>query len=89
MAFQIGLYFFNLPIALCARPLAAAQLPRLSRSIIEESAAFDATYWNSPGLALFVAIPASLLFLSMPGTWARAVSFGEMHTASVSPSSLQ
>jgi putative peptidoglycan lipid II flippase len=81
VAFQIGLYFFNLPIALCARPLAAAQLPRLSRSINQGiQAAFDATYRNSVSLALFVAIPASLLFLCMPGTWARAVSFGEMHT---------
>jgi putative peptidoglycan lipid II flippase len=81
VAFQIGWYFFNLPIALCARPLAAAQLPRLSRSINQGvRAAFDATYRNSVGLALFVAIPASLLFLCMPGTWARAVSFGEMDT---------
>lgn len=82
VAFQIGWYFFNLPIALCARPLAAAQLPRLSRSINQGvRAAFDATYRNSVGLALFVAIPASLLFLCIPGTWARAVSFGEMNTA--------
>jgi putative peptidoglycan lipid II flippase len=81
VAFQIGWYFFNLPIALCARPLAAAQLPRLSRSFNEGTfAAFLATYRNSLGLALFVAIPASVLFLSMPGTWARAVAFGEMDT---------
>jgi putative peptidoglycan lipid II flippase len=81
VAFQIGWYFFNLPIALCARPLAAAQLPRLSRSINQGvRTAFDATYRNSVGLALFVAIPASLLFLCLPATWARAVAFGEMDT---------
>jgi putative peptidoglycan lipid II flippase len=81
VAFQIGWYFFNLPIALCARPLAAAQLPRLSRSFNDGTfAAFLATYRNRLGLALFVAIPASVLFLCMPGIWARAVAFGEMDT---------
>jgi putative peptidoglycan lipid II flippase len=31
VAFQIGLAFLNLPVAICARPVAAAQLPRLSK----------------------------------------------------------
>jgi peptidoglycan biosynthesis protein MviN/MurJ (putative lipid II flippase) len=83
VAFQIGYSFFNLPVALCARPVAAAQLPRLSRSFQRGAlAAFHATYRGSLALAAFIALPASLLFVCIPGTLARAVSFGEMATAS-------
>lgn len=79
VAFQIGLNFFNLPVALCARPVAAAQLPRLARSFNDDRpAAFHATYRRSLALTLFVALPASLLFLGIPEALARAVSFGEM-----------
>jgi putative peptidoglycan lipid II flippase len=83
VAFQIGYNFFNLPVALCARPVAAAQLPRLSRNFQRSAlAAFHTTYRSSLALAAFIALPASLLFLCIPHTLARAVSFGEMATAS-------
>jgi putative peptidoglycan lipid II flippase len=82
VAFQIGYNFFNLPVALCARPVAAAQLPRLSRSFQRGAlAAFHATYRGSLALAAFIALPASLLLVCIPDTLARAVSFGEMATA--------
>jgi putative peptidoglycan lipid II flippase len=83
VAFQIGYDFFNLPVALCARPVAAAQLPRLSRSIQRGTLAeFHATYRGSLALAAFIALPASLLFACIPHTLAQGVSFGEMATVS-------
>jgi putative peptidoglycan lipid II flippase len=79
IAFLIGLNFLQLPVALWARPLANAQLPRLSRSFARgEAAAFAATYRGSLALTLFVALPTSLLFVAVAGTLAGAVSFGEM-----------
>jgi putative peptidoglycan lipid II flippase len=81
VAFQIGYNFFNLPIALCAGPVAAAQLPRLSSSFNRKSLAeFHSTYRSGLALANFIALPASFLFVCMPDILARAVSFGEMAT---------
>jgi putative peptidoglycan lipid II flippase len=83
VAFQIGNNFFNLPVALCARPVAAAQLPRLSRSFQSgDLAGFHATYRSSLALAAFIALPAALLFAAIPYTLAQGVSYGEMATAS-------
>jgi putative peptidoglycan lipid II flippase len=79
VALDIARTLFNLPIALGARPAAAAQLPRLSRHVADhDHAAFRSTYRDSMALARFVALPASLVFLLMPETLARAVSFGTM-----------
>jgi putative peptidoglycan lipid II flippase len=79
VAFLIGLSFLQLPVALWARPLANAQLPRLSRSVADGNPqGFAATYRDSQALALFAALPTSLLFLAVAGTLAGAVSFGEM-----------
>jgi peptidoglycan biosynthesis protein MviN/MurJ (putative lipid II flippase) len=81
VAFQIGYNFFNLPIALCARPVAAAQLPRLSRSFSQKILTeFHSTYRSGLALTNFIALPATFLFVCMPDTLARAVSFGEMAT---------
>lgn len=80
VAFQIAYNLFNLPIALCARPLAAAQLPLLARNFHRDAAACHAIYRDSLRLTLFLVLPASLLFLAVPETLARAVSFGEMRT---------
>jgi putative peptidoglycan lipid II flippase len=82
VAMQIGYTLFNLPIALGARPAAAAQLPRLSRHMADgDRAAFRATYRESMALARFIALPASVAFLLMPDTLAHAVSFGRMASA--------
>jgi putative peptidoglycan lipid II flippase len=81
VAFHIGFNFFNLPVALCGRPLSAAQLPRLARSFQRGNLeAFHVTYRSSLALGLFVALPAAFLFLGMPEALARAMSFGEMAT---------
>ena len=82
VAFHIGATFFNLPIALCARPIAAAQLPILSRHFrVSALQGFAETFAESLRLALFVALPASLVFFLMPNTLAGAVSVGEMSNA--------
>ena len=82
VAFQIASNFYNLPIALCARPIAAAQLPLLARSFARDALAdFQATYRYSLRLTLFVALPASLLFLGLPGSLAAGVALGDMRSA--------
>ncbi len=79
MAFQIGWNFFNLPVALCARPVAAAQLPLLGRSFDRgDVAAFAQLYRAGLAFTVFLGLPASLLFFSIPATLADAVSFGGM-----------
>lgn len=82
VAFQIGQQLSFLPVALGALPLAAAQLPRLSRSFLEgDMADFNSTFGKSAGLTRFVAVPAALLLLTSSDILARAVAFGPMATA--------
>jgi putative peptidoglycan lipid II flippase len=79
VAFQIGYNFFNLPIALCARPVAAAQLPLLSRSFDRgDNAGFAALYRAGLQFTIFFALPASVLLFSIREALGKAVSFGEM-----------
>jgi putative peptidoglycan lipid II flippase len=79
VAFQIGLNFFNVPVALCARPIAAAQLPLLARSIDQgDNAAFAEIYHAGRAFTIFVALPASLMFCGIAGPLAQAISFGGM-----------
>lgn len=81
VALQVGYNFFNFPLALCARPIATAQLPHLARSFDQDRlTAFRSTYRSSLALSMFVSIPISFLFFCIPGTLARAVSVGEMAT---------
>jgi putative peptidoglycan lipid II flippase len=82
VAFQMGLNFFSLPLALGALPAAAALLPRLSRGFDQASAgAMGSIYRDSLMLASFVALPASLTFLCLPTALAHIVSFGEMSSS--------
>lgn len=79
VAFMIGVNFFNLPVALCARPVASAQLPRLARSFNHgQLEAFHSTYRSSLGLTLFLTLPAGLLFVALGHSLANAVAFGHM-----------
>lgn len=79
VALQIGLNFFNVPVALCARPIAAAQLPLLARSFDHgDRSAFAEIYRAGRALTLFIALPASLLFCGLAEPLARAISFGGM-----------
>lgn len=82
VAIQIGINFFGLPVAIGAKPLAAAQLPRLARSFNQKTfQAFQATYRSSLGLTMFIALPAAVLFVGIPDLLAKAVAFGDMATA--------
>lgn len=79
VAFQLGRYFFNLPVAIAAKPVVTAQLPRLSRAYHEDDdARFLSTYRDGINLILFIAVPASLLLVALAAPMARAASYGEM-----------
>lgn len=79
IAFQMGHNIFQLPIALIATPLAAAQLPRLARSFNGgRPLEFRSIYGNSIALVVFVAVPASVVLMAIPSTLASAVAFGAM-----------
>lgn len=79
IAFQLGRYFFNFPVAIAARPVMVAQLPRLSRAFNERrDQQFLAIYRNGVDLILFVAVPASLLIIALAQPLARVAAYGEM-----------
>ena len=79
IAFQIGQNFSLLPVALSAYPLAAAQLPPLSRSFNERNEiAFHSLLSQGLDLARFVALPSGVLYVLMSETLARVVAFGQM-----------
>ncbi len=79
IAFQLGRYFFNFPVAVAARPVIAAQLPRLSRTFNDgDDLQFGTTYRRGVELIMFVALPASLLMIALAEPLARAATYGEM-----------
>ena len=79
VAFQIAYNLFNLPIALCARPIATAQLPLLARRIAAGHAGAG-LFHDALRLTLFVTLPAILVFLSMADQLASLVAFGGMRS---------
>lgn len=81
VAFQIGLNFAYLPVALGAVPVASAQLPRLARSHnAGDAAAFRTTFLDGFAFSRFLTLPASFLLVGMSGALAAALAFGEMAT---------
>jgi putative peptidoglycan lipid II flippase len=79
IALQIGQYFLNFPVAVGARPVVVAQLPRLSRvSNRGELTEFHLLYQRGLALIMFVAVPASILLMALARPFARSVAFGEM-----------
>lgn len=81
VAFQMASSLCQFPVALTALPLASAQLPRLSGNHYRNQLAeFGSTYWAGLRLAIFVALPASLILAVIPQTLAGALAFGEMHS---------
>jgi len=79
VAFQIAYNLFNLPIALCARPIATAQLPLLARRIAAGHPG-AALFHDALRLTLFVTLPAILVFLLMADQLASLVAFGGMRS---------
>lgn len=79
VAFQFAMNFFNLPVALAAKPVGVAMLPRLSRLHARgEFRRFHDQWVQGWALALFAAVPASLAYVVLAGPLARAVAFGAM-----------
>lgn len=82
VAFQIGLNFYNLPVAIGGRPVGTALLPRLSRfAQAGRSAEYRSAYWHGLGLAGSVAIPAAAAYLLLSQPIAGVLAFGEMATS--------
>lgn len=79
VAFQVAYNLFNLPTALCARPIAAAQLPLLARSHAAGGAG-SSLFREALRLTLFIALPAILVFLILPDQLATLVTFGGMRS---------
>lgn len=81
VAFQIGLNFYNLPVAIGGRPVGIALLPRLSRLWQGgRSEEFRVAYWHGLALAGSVAIPAAAAYLVLADPIANVLAFGEMAT---------
>lgn len=82
VAFQLGLNFYALAIALAAQPVALSLLPRLSRMHSGgELALFRDTLARGFALGLFLAVPAAVGYLVLAGPLAHAVTFGRMGDA--------
>lgn len=79
IAFQIGLNFYYLAIAVGATPVALSLLPRLARMHLEgDTTAFRDTLVRGLALGFLVAIPAAVGYAVLAMPLARAVSFGRM-----------
>lgn len=82
VAFQIGLNFYTLAVAIGATPVALSLLPRLARIHVQgDMALFRDTMVRGFALGLFVTVPAAVGLLTLAAPLARAVSFGRMGSA--------
>lgn len=81
VAFQMALNFYNLPVAIGARPVAVALLPTLSRHHHDgASRQFRDELVRGAGLIAFLAVPAAVAYLALAEPLARAMSYGAMAT---------
>jgi len=79
IAFQIGLNFYYLAIAVGVTPVALSVLPRLSRMHLDgDTTAFRDTLVRGLALGFLVTIPAAVGYLVLARPLAQAVSFGRM-----------
>ena len=79
VAFQLAVNFFNLPVAIGARPIAQALLPELSR--FHHGAAlerFRSALVRGASLTFFITVPAAIAYVTLARPLARAVALGEM-----------
>ncbi len=82
VAFQLALNFFHLPVALGARPVAVALLPRLARLHRDRaSVLFRQELRRGMSVILFLTTPAAVAYGTLATPLAAAVAFGEMSTA--------
>lgn len=79
VAFQMGLSFYYLALAIGATPVALSLLPRLARLHAQgDVRLFRDTLVRGFALGFFVAVPAAAAYLALAAPLARAVSFGRM-----------
>jgi len=79
VAFDLARHFALLPVALGARPIAVALLPRLSRLYHRGRLQdFRDELVRGVSLMLFVAVPAAVAYVALARPLASAISLGEM-----------
>ena len=79
VAMTLAIAFYNLPVALGAKPVAYAALPALARARHRaDDRAYGELFTRSLGLVLFLTVPAAVGYVLLSGPLAAAVSFGEM-----------
>src|SRR5262249_19045902 len=77
--FQIGLNFYNLPLALSAKAVGTVLLPHLSRDALRsEWAKFRETYERGLAWSWFIAVPASIALVVLARPIGHALAFGAM-----------
>jgi murein biosynthesis integral membrane protein MurJ len=77
VAFQLGINFYSLPVAIGATPVALSLVPRLSRMTAPEAAGlFRDTYLRGLVFASFLVIPAATAYLVIARPLAGAIGFG-------------
>jgi putative peptidoglycan lipid II flippase len=80
VAFQLAYNMFNLPVALFARPIAAAQLPLLARAFASGAEGGGRLLLEALRLTMFLAIPAAFVLLVLPDMLATLITFGGMRS---------
>lgn len=78
VAFQIGLLFASLPIAIIARPVGVALLPRLARLSTAKREVLGREYDEALGLTLALAIPAGGGLIVLSPVFSHLVAAGRM-----------
>lgn len=79
VAFQLAYNFHNLPVALSAKAVGTALLPRLAvLHHRERFSAFRDELVRGMGLTTFIAVPSAVGLVALAEPLARAVAYGEM-----------
>lgn len=77
VAFQLGINFYSLAIAIGATPVALSLVPRLSRlTAPAQSTVFHDTYVRGLAFASFLVVPAATAYLVIALPLAAAIGFG-------------
>jgi putative peptidoglycan lipid II flippase len=79
VAAQMGLNFYNLPLALSSRPIGTVALPRLSLDVVRGRLnEFRRTYTRSLSRSWFVTVPAAVGLVALAGPVADVLAFGAL-----------
>ena len=79
VAFQLALNFANLPVALAAKPVATALLPRLSALFhARRHELLRDEFVRGTALSFLLTVPAMVAYAVLADPLARALAFGEM-----------